>query len=69
MKKIFIIPLLFVFFLMGCATWHDVHGHPVSQSDEYECNKKCGYYGTRQSFSDIGMCLSDCLTRKGYFID
>lgn len=68
MKKIFI-TLLFVFFLMGCATFHDVHGNPVSKSDEFECNDKCGFRDARQSPTDVQMCIADCLRHKGYFLN
>jgi len=64
--KYTIIALTALLLLTGCATWKDQYGNPVSSSDNFDCEHKCGAWDMRQSAIAAGMCMRQCFASKGY---
>lgn len=59
--------LLFVCLVMGgCVTYHDRYGNVASQSEEFDCDQKCGVYDTNMNAFGSAHCKVNCMHAKGY---
>jgi hypothetical protein len=65
-KTLGLVLMVGILSLSGCAAPRSSSGKPVTQSDEFECNQKCGYYDPKANPFVGGMCKADCLRSKGY---
>lgn len=52
--------------MFGCVTYRDRNGNLASQSDDFDCKQKCGYYDSKQSGLASGICFPDCMQAKGF---
>ena len=65
-KKLFYISTLALFSLLsGCASgrWTP----PITQSDKFECEQKCGFYQPNMSVIYAGECAIACYKAKNYY--
>lgn len=68
MKFLFVsIALATVISLCGCAVvYKDRYGNVVPQSEEFDCDQKCGIYDTNMNVFGSVHCKVNCMSAKGY---
>lgn len=57
--------LTLILSLSGCATGRWVP--PITQSDKFECEQKCGYYQPNMSVVFAVECANACYRAKNYY--
>lgn len=66
MKCLLVGVLIISSFLGGCGTWRSSSGMQASQSDEFDCDQKCGMYNHQIGAVEAGVCVSNCMHSKGF---
>ena len=65
MKKVILLSAALMV-LSGCVVYKDRYGNIASQSDEFDCDQKCGVYDTRMNAFGSAHCKVNCMSSKGY---
>lgn len=65
MKKVLLLSVALMV-LSGCVTYKDRYGNVASQSEEFDCDQKCGVYDTRMNAFGSAHCKVNCMHSKGY---